>query len=120
MSGTRPNKVVPSTVTQEESATGDYNDTELEIGSFAASDTLTEFEVDVSEIFDGTTPVASIGIDANHEKYLTEEQCDLTVVGTYIIRDTTPMTGNETIKVFIDGDGAVQGSLTAKVRFLDT
>lgn len=120
MSGTRPNKIPPETVTQEISETASYSDTEIELGDFAAGDTFTEFEINVIQIFNGTAPVASIGIDSNHEKYLTESQCNLKAVNRYIIEDTIPLLADETIKIYIDGDGATEGSLTGTVRFLDT
>lgn len=124
MSGTRLNKLIPDTVPQEEFVSGDYGDSELTIKSCLTGDTLTEFEVKVNSLFlkPGFTifPMASIGIDADHEKYLTTNQCDLQKIGTYIIKDTIILAGNETIKIYIDGDGATEGSLTGTVRFLDT
>jgi len=124
MSGTRPNKLIPDTVPQEESVSGNYEDSELTIRSCLTRDTLTEFEVKVNSLFlkPGFTifPTTSIGIDANHEKYLTISQCNLQMIGTYIIKDTIILTGDEVIKAYVDGDGATEGSLTATVRFLDT
>ena len=120
MSGTRPNKLFPETVPQQESVDGNYSSTELILKDCLLGDTLTEFEIKINTVFNGTSPVASIGIDSNHEKYLTEPQCDLTQTGTYIIKDTIILIANETIKIFIDGDGATEGSLTGTVRFLDT
>jgi hypothetical protein len=120
MSGTRDNKIPPEIVTQEATETASYSDTEIELGDFISGDTFTEFEIKVNTIFNGGVPAASIGIDSDHEKYLTEAQCDLTQTGTYIIEDTIPLASDETIKAYVDGDGATEGSLTATVRFLDT
>ncbi|GAG04936.1 unnamed protein product, partial [marine sediment metagenome] len=101
MSRVRPNKLVSSTVPQENKADATYSDTEITIKEHQNGDTLSEFEIDVTTIFDGTAPKASIGIDSNHEKYLTEDQCYLKATGTYIIEDTEILSANETIKLFI-------------------
>jgi hypothetical protein len=120
MSGTRQNKIPPETVTQGKSADATFSDTEVELGDFMSGDSFTEFEINVTQIYDSVTPTASIGIDSDHEKYLTTSQCNLKAVNRYIIEDTIILTGNETIKIYIDPDGATTGSLTGTVRFLDT
>jgi len=120
MSRVLPNKLVPSTVPQEDRVDVIFSDSPTIIKSALAGDTLSEFEIEVTTIFDGIAPVASIGIDADHEKYLTEAQCYLLGKGNYIIEDTNILSSNETIKVYLTPDGSTQGTLTAKVRYLDT
>ena len=119
MSGTRPNKLIPSTVPQE-SANAGHLDTELEIKDFLAGDTLTEFEIEVTVPYNSGSPKASIGIDIDHEKYLAEIQCDLINTGRYQVRNTEVLDSQETIKIYIDPDGATSGNLTGIVTFLDT
>ena len=120
MSRVLPNKLVPSTVPQEDRVDVIFSDSPTIIKSALAGDTLTEFEIEVTTIFDGTTPVASIGIDTDHEKYLSEAQCYLLAKGNYIIEDTNILSSPEIIKVYLTPDGSTQGTLTAKVRYLDT
>jgi len=120
MSFIRDNKLVASSVVQEEVAEATFADAEVVIKNAKLGDTLTEFEIDVSILFDGTAPKASIGIDTDHEKYLTESQCYLLATGTYVIENTVVLASDETIKVYITPDGSTQGALTGTVRFLDT
>jgi len=121
MSHVQDNKLVAPDVEQKtfcEEAT--FTDAEVVIKNAKAGDTVTEFEIDVSIVFDGAAPLASIGIDSNHEKYLSEIQNDILMIGTYVVEDTTILTVNETIKVYITPDGSTQGQLSASVRFYDT
>jgi len=121
MSHVQNNKLVASDVNQKtlcEEAT--FADAEVVIKNAKAGDTLTEFEIDVSIIFDGVAPKASIGIDTDHEKYLAEDQNDLAITQTFVIENTTILALDETIKVYITPDGSLQGQLSASVRFYDT
>ena len=104
-------------VPKQKDKTVDYAATEATIGSFDSDDTLMTFIIDVHTIYNSSNPVASIGTDADHEKYLTEDQCYLLLDNEYRIQDTIVLTGAETIKVFIDPDGATVGSLTASVEY---
>lgn len=99
---------------------GTFADAEVVIKNAKIGDTLTEFEIDVSIVFDGAAPVSSIGIDSDHEKYLSEAQNDILSIGTYVVEDTTILVANETIKVYITPDGSTQGKLSASVSFYDT
>jgi len=101
MSGTRANKIPPETVTQEKSENATFSDTEVELGDFMAGDSFTEFEINVTQAYDSVAPTASIGIDSNHEKYLTTSQCNLKAINRYIIEDTIILSGDETIKIYI-------------------
>jgi len=121
MSWIRKNKLVESTVQQKKlSAEGDYTDSVLTIKNAKAGDTLTEFEIDIDVAFNGTNPVASIGIDSDHEKYMTEAQSLISTIGTYVIEQTIVLTGDEIIKAYITPDGSTAGVINTTVRFLDT
>lgn len=121
MSHVQDNKLVAADVEQKtfcEEAI--FTNTEVVIKNAKIGDTLTEFEIDVSIIFDGTSPLASVGIDSDHEKYLSEAQNDILSIGTYVVENTTILIADEIIKVYITPDGSTQGQLSASVRFYDT
>lgn len=120
MSWVRNNKLVAADVQQEDIESGDYTDTEITIKAAKLGDTLLEFEIDIDEAYNGSAPVASIGIDTDHEKYMTEAQSDLTSVGTYVIENTVVLTADEVIKLYIDPNSSTTGKINATLRFLDT
>lgn len=120
MSWIRENKLVSSSIQQKEIGEGDYTDSELFIKNAKSGDTLTEFEIDINIAFNGTAPKASIGIDSNHEKYMTEAQSNIKAIGTYVIEETVVLSANEIIKLYITSDGSTAGTITGTVRFLDT
>jgi hypothetical protein len=120
MSYIRDNKPVPATVAQEILEEAIITDSSVLIKNLINHNTILEVKIDVSILFDGTAPKASIGISTDHEKYLTEDQCDLTSINTYIIEDTIVLTSDESITVYITPDGSTQGTLTASVKYLDT
>ncbi|GAG05021.1 unnamed protein product, partial [marine sediment metagenome] len=106
MSWIQDNKLVAGSVQQKEIAEGDYTDSELVIKNAKLGDTLTEFEIDINIGFNGTAPKASIGIDSDHEKYMTELQSDIKARGTYVIEETVILVADETIKLYITPDGS--------------
>lgn len=120
MSWIQENKLVSDSVQQKEVESGDYTDTELVIKNAKLGDTLTEFEIDINIGFNGAVPVASIGIDSNHEKYMTEAQSNIKAIGTYVIEQTIVLTVDETIKLYITPDGSTSGTIIGTLRFLDT
>ena len=121
MSWIRNNKLVSGTIQQTKlSIHGDYTDTELIIKNAKTGDTLLEFEIDIDIAFNGTSPVASIGIDSNHEKYMAESQSWLKSIGTYVIEQEVILTEDEVIKLYISPDGSTVGEITGVIQFLDT
>ncbi|GAG04939.1 unnamed protein product [marine sediment metagenome] len=121
MSHVQLNKLVASSVLQKDVCEeGDFGDSEILIRNCKAGDTLMEFEIDINIPFDGTAPKASIGIDSNHEKYLTEDQCNITLRGTYVMEYTVILSIDETIKIYVTPDGSTQGTISGAMRFFDT
>lgn len=91
MSFIRPNKPVAETVPQEkiQEASG----TSL-IKSLKNHNTILEVSIKVTEVFNGTNPTASIGIDTDNDKYLLISQCNLKQLDTFIIEDTVILTSD--------------------------
>lgn len=94
-----------------------YTDTEIIVGNLNAGDTLKQFTIDIHITYNSSAPKASLGIDLDHEKYMKETDSDLTTIGEYVIEDNVELDVDETIKIYIDPDGATQGELTASIDY---
>lgn len=107
-----------SGVTRSLRATLEYNTSSpLTIGSVTANGIVSRVIVKVTTVFDGASPTLEIGIASDTDKYMTNNEIDLSEVGTYVVNlyelESTPISAIATYTA----DSSTTGSASILLDF---
>lgn len=88
------------------------------LGDVGAGSKITLVTVEVVEGFDGA-PSITVGVDGNPDLLVTDDQVDLTTIGSYIVMPTYIFGSSDekTVKVFTSAVGSTKGRLVVQLTY---